>query len=112
MVLISFCFDRCKGDSTVCTSPPPFAGGGGGLNLLPIFQKGRGGLTGPQFSEEGCRERGGWLFSGGVAIFGQNKLKSGMFNGKKSLWTRILCSDVTKNSNWEILTMNVVTFKR
>ena len=59
LVLISFCFDRCKGDSTVCTSPPPFAGGGGGLNLLPIFQKGRGGLTGPQFSEEGCRERGG-----------------------------------------------------
>ena len=31
---------------------------------------------------------------------------------KKSVWTRILCSVITKNSNWKILTKNLVTFER
>ena len=33
------------------------------------------------------------------------------FNDKKSLET-MFCSVVTKNSNWEILTKNLVAFKR
>ena len=35
-----------------------------------------------------------------------------MFNENKSLYTRMLCSVVTKNSYWAILTKNLVTFKR
>ena len=31
---------------------------------------------------------------------------------KKKIKTRILCFVVTKKSNWEILTKNLVTFKR
>ena len=64
--------------------PPPFCWGGGegGVNLLPNFQKG-GSLTGPQFLEGVCWERGGWLFSEGVKFFDKNKLKSEIFNDKK-----------------------------
>ena len=32
--------------------------------------------------------------------------------GLKSLKTKIIFSVITKNSNWEILTKNLVTFKR
>ena len=39
--------------------PPPFSPGGGGLNLQPNFQKGGGGLAGPQLLKGGCWERGG-----------------------------------------------------
>ena len=53
-------------------APPPFLQGGGvgwGLSLQLNFQKGEAsGLTGPQLLEGGCWERGGLLFSGGVAI--------------------------------------------
>ena len=42
----------------------------------------------------------------------KSKLKSGVFNDKKSLYTRILCFVITKNSNWKILTKNLVTLKR
>ena len=42
----------------------------------------------------------------------KNKLKSEIFNDKKGLQTGMLCSVITKNSNWEILTKNVVTFQR
>ena len=34
--------------------PPPPPLSAGGLNLLPNFQKGGRGLTGPQFLEGGC----------------------------------------------------------
>ena len=38
---------------------------GGGLNLQPNFQKGGGGLTGPQLLEGGSWERGGDFFQRG-----------------------------------------------
>ena len=41
-----------------------------------------------------------------------NKLKSEMFNDKKSLYAKIFFFVITKNSNWEILPKNLVTFKR
>ena len=49
----------------------------GGVNLQPNFQKGGGGLTGPQLLERGCWERGGWLFSkgGGELQFSPKKKK-------------------------------------
>ena len=44
--------------------------GGGGLNLLPNFQK-EGGLTGPQFLEEVTGKEGMTFSSGGGVKFGQ-----------------------------------------
>ena len=35
-----------------------------------------------------------------------------MFNDKKGLQTKMFLSLITKNLNWEILTKNLVTFKR
>ena len=63
----------------------------------------------------GCWERGG-DFSGGVGVGGcsfhiKNKLKFKIFNDKKSLEAKIFFSDITKNSNWEICTINHM-FKR
>ena len=44
----------------------------------------------------------------GFAVF---KLKSEIFNNKKSLYTKMFFSIITKNLNWKILTNNLVTFK-
>ena len=52
----------------VCTPPPPFLLWG--LSLLPNFEKG-GGLDRTSVFRAGCWERGGWFFSGRVAIFQQ-----------------------------------------
>ena len=41
----------------------------------------------------------------------KNKLKSEIFNNKKSLLTKMFLSGITMNSTWEILTNNLVTFK-
>ena len=41
-----------------------------------------------------------------------HKLKSEIFNDKKSLPTKMFFSVINKNLNWEILTKNLVTFKR
>ena len=43
------------------------------------------GLTGSQFLEVGCWERGGDFFQGGCSIYIKNELKSEIFNDKKSL---------------------------
>ena len=54
----------------------------------------------------------GWPFLGEVAVFYiKNKLKSEIFNHKKSLQTKMFFYVTTKNLNWEILTKNLVTFK-
>ena len=42
----------------------------------------------------------------------KNKLKSEIRNDKKGLQTKMFLSLITKNLNWEILTKNLVTFKR
>ena len=41
----------------------------------------------------------------------KNKLKSEIFNNKKSLLTKMFLSGINMNSTWEILTKNLVTFK-
>ena len=41
-----------------------------------------------------------------------NKLKSEIFNDKKSLYTKMFFSIITMNLNWQILTKNWVTFNR
>ena len=48
-------------DRTVCTLP---LSAGGGLNLLPNFQKVAGGLTRSQFSEGVAGKEGATLFRG------------------------------------------------
>ena len=51
---------------------------------IEIFKK-DGGLTGPQLSDQGFWERGGYIFQGGCNFQIKNKLKSEIFNDKKSL---------------------------
>ena len=69
--------------SKVCTAHP-FCWERGWI-YNQIFKKREEGLTGPQLLEGGCWERGGDFFQGGVQISHKNKLKSEIFNDKKSL---------------------------
>ena len=82
----------------VCNPAPPpphplSAGGGeeGRWGDSPTKFSKMGGLTGPYFLEEGCWESGGDFFQGeeegggGCNFLTKNKLKSGIFNDKKSL---------------------------
>ena len=64
------------------------------------FSEREGGLTGPQVLEGGLVRKRGWLFSGwwGCKFYIKDKVSD-----KESLKT---------NSKWEILTKNLVTFKR
>ena len=62
----------------MCTTPPLFTGG---WMSCQIFKKGV--LTGPQFLEGGCWEKGGNLFQEGCSFYIKNKLKSEIFNDKK-----------------------------
>ena len=57
---------------------------GGGIEPPTKFSK-RGSLTGPQLLERGCWERGGDFFQEGLQFSDKNKLKSEIFNDKKSL---------------------------
>ena len=56
----------------------------GGVEPPTKFSK-RGSLTGPQLLERGCWERGGDFFQEGLQFSDKNKLKSEIFNDKKSL---------------------------
>ena len=63
--------------------PRPFPLSAGGLNLLLNFQKG-GGLAGPQFLEGVAGKQ--WVtFQGPCNVYMKKKLKSEIFNDKKSL---------------------------
>ena len=74
------------------------------MNLLPNFQKG--------WAWQDLSFKRGFSGKEGCNFSTKNKTKSGIFNDKKSLKTGIFCSIGTKNSNWEILIKNLVTFKR
>ena len=69
-------------------------------------------LTGTQFLEGVNLERGGDFFQrgGGCSFYVKNKLKSEIFNNKKSLQAQVFFSVIPKNLKWEILTKNFVTF--
>ena len=69
-----------------------------------------GGLDRTSTFRGGCWERGGDFFQGGGG--GCNKLKSEIFNDKKKFISKNIFFVITKNSNWEILPKNLVTFKR
>ena len=78
------------------------------MSLQPNLKK--GGLKGPQLLEGVAGKEGGDLFQG--VQLSHNKLNSEIFNDKKSLLAKIFFFVITKNSNWEILPKNLVTFKR
>ena len=59
-----------------------------------------------------ARKEGSNFFQVGLQFFPKNKLKSEIFIDKKSLQAKIFFSVKTKNSNWEILVNNLVTFKK
>ena len=102
-VCVYICADPLCAHTPVCR---------GGWASNQIFKNG-GALTGPQLLEEGCWERGEvTFFTGGGNFHIKNKLKSGIFNEKKSLYAKIVFSVIIKNSNWEIWSKNLVTFKR
>ena len=77
-----------KGFHIVCTLPPPFliegGGGGRGLNLLPNFQK-AGAWQDLNFERGLLEKRGLTFFRGRLQFYKRNKLKSEIFNDKKSL---------------------------
>ena len=87
---------------------------GGGVEPPTNFQK--GGLEKTLSFRRGWWETGGDLFEGGgngvCNFYIKNKLKSGIFNDKKSLLAKMFFSNITTNSNWGTLTKNLVTFKR
>ena len=66
----------------VCT-PPPLSAGAAGLNLLPNFQKGGGGLDTTSTLRGACWKKRG-LFSGLGCNFTKWELKSGIFHDKKN----------------------------
>ena len=88
---------------TYC-APPPFLLGG--LNFQPNFQKG-GGLVGPQLLERVAGKEGMTFFMG-VMQFSHKKLKSEIFNNKKSLQAKMHLSVITNNSNWGISPKDLV----
>ena len=97
---------------SIVTIPPPRSAGGGGergggLSLQSNFQKG-GGLERTSTFRERLLGKRGVTFFRGVQFSDKNKLKSDIFNDKKSLLAKIFFSVITKNSNWEILPKNLV----
>ena len=65
-----------------------------------------------QFIEGVAAKEEGDLSSGGCSFYIKNKLKCGVFNEKKVYKQKMFFFVITKNLNWEILTINLVTFKR
>ena len=57
-------------------------------------------------------EKRGVTFFKGVAILQKNKMKSEIFDDKKSLQTKIFFSVISKTSNLELSTKNLGPFKR
>ena len=90
---------------------PPLSvgGGGGGWASDQIFKKAeldrisvfRGELLGKRGEGDFFQE------GGGCSFYIKYELKSEIFNDKKSLWTEMFFSVITKNLNWEILTKNM-----
>ena len=69
--------------------PPPFLLGG--LNLLPNFHKG-GAWQDLNFETGVAGKEGRNFFQEGLQFYKKNKLKSAIFNDKKSLQTKIFLS--------------------
>ena len=89
----------------------PFGcGKGGGLSFGPNFQKGR--LGSISILRVGLLGKRGVTFSGCYSFYIKNELKSEIWNNNKKPIDNnfFLCHNLYKN--WEILSKNLVTFKR
>ena len=77
-------------------------------------------MTESQFVEEGgdlTANKVVIFFKGGkgggaCSFYIKNKLKSEIFNDKKIFLAKMFFSVITKSLKWEVLTKNLVTFKR
>ena len=69
-------------------------------------------MAGPQLLEGVAGKEGSDFFLGELQFSQKNKLKSEIFNNKKIYQQKYFFSVITKNSEWEILPKNLVTFKR
>ena len=69
-------------------------------------------MTGPQLLEGVAGKERSDFFLGELQFSQKNKLKSEIFNNKKIYQQKYFFSVITKNSEWEILPKNLVTFKR
>ena len=80
---------------------PPLSVGGGGVKHPTKFKK--GGLDKTSTFKGGCWEREGDFFQveggGGEVQLSHHKLKSEIFNDKKSLLAKVFFFVITKNSN-------------
>ena len=93
---------------TYC-APPLFAEGGG---VEPPTKFEKGGLDRTSTFRGGLLGKRGVTFFRGGGVQLSHKLKSEIFNDKKSLYAKIFFFVITKNSNGEILPKNFATFKR
>ena len=92
-------------------------GGGEPRPRFPNFQKSKSRLYKISLFRGGLRgKRGRGDFLGRrrkvFSFYIKNKLQSKIFNNKKRFKTKMFFSVIAKNSNWEILTKNLVTFIR
>ena len=107
--------EKKKNYTFIVCNPNPLSaagvvGGGGGRSASnQIFKKGEEPDRGRDLKISTFR--GGDVFQE-VQFSPKNKVKSGIFNDKKSLQGKIFFSAITKNSNCEILPKNLATFKR
>ena len=78
------------------------------MNFQPNFPKGGEGLVGPQILERVAGKEGMTFFRGNAIFTHTKKLKSEIFNNKKSLQAKIHLSVITNNSNWRISPKDLV----
>ena len=98
MTQVSVCQSQSKSNSVY--PPPPLSVGGGGVKHPTKFKK--GGLDKTSTFKGGCWEREGGFFQvegGGEVQLSHHKLKSEIFNDKKSLLAKVFFFVITKNSN-------------
>ena len=91
----------------------PVSAEGGRVEPPTKYSKsGKRGVDIISFFRGGCSERKGDFSGGGYSFYIKIKLKSEISNNKKRFMNKFFFSVLTKNLNWEILTKNLVTFKR
>ena len=79
-------------------------------NIDQIFKKGE--FDRISIFREGLLGKRECFFQGGWSSYIKNNLKYQILTNKKSLETKMFLYVITKNLNWEVLTKNLVTFKR
>ena len=82
------------------------------VHPFPLSTGGRGWASDQIFKKGGGLDRNSIFRRGSSFYIKKNKLKSEIFDDKKSLLTKMFFSVITKNLNQKILSKNLVFFKR